>query len=135
MIRVVLDTTVLVAAVISPDGPNAQLFDLILDRKIRPYVTERVLEEYTAVFNYEHLKHLNKTRIARFGGILNRAAVKVKPGGRLRISSHDDDNRVYECAAAAKADYIVTENRKHFKDPYKTTKIVNARELLAVLKV
>ena len=29
MIRVVLDTNVLVAAVISPTGPNSQVFDLI----------------------------------------------------------------------------------------------------------
>ena len=35
---------------------------------------------------------------------------------------------------AAEADCIVTENAKHFKSPYKTTKIVNARQLLEILK-
>ena len=45
MIRVVLDTNVLVAAVISPMGPNAQVFDLITAAKIRPYVTDAVIEE------------------------------------------------------------------------------------------
>ena len=29
--------------------------------------------------------------------------------------------------------YIVTENTKHFSQPYKTTKIVNARQLLKLL--
>lgn len=39
MIRVVLDTSVLVSAVISPTGPNALLLDLVISNKIRPYVT------------------------------------------------------------------------------------------------
>ena len=56
----------------------------------------------------------------------------VKAGGRLQISEHEDDNRIYECAVAAKAHYIVTENLKHFREPYKTTKVVTSRQLLAV---
>lgn len=134
MIRVVLDTSVLVSAVISPNGPNAELLDLIADRQLRPYLTEVLLEEYSRVFDYEHLKHLDRRRIALLRGLLERAAVVVKAGGRLKISAHEDDNRVYECAVAAKAHYIVTENAKHFKEPYKTTKIVTARALIAILK-
>ena len=133
MIRVVIDTSVLVSAVISPDGPNAQLFDRIVAREIRPYVTDVLLEEYTGVFGYDRLKHLDKKRILRLRQILEQAAIKVKPRGNLKISSHADDNRIYECAVAAKAHYIVTENTKHFKEPYKTTKIINARQLLALL--
>jgi len=120
----VIDTSVLVSAVISPTGPNAQLFDLIIAKKIRPYLSDDVQEEYERVFRYERLQFLDKRRIARLRSVLGRAGLKVKPRGRLKISSHEDDNRIYECAAAAKADYIVTENAKHFKSPYNTTKIV-----------
>ena len=134
MIRVVLDTSVLVAAVISPTGPNAQVFDLISAGKIRPYLTEAVLREYYRVFDYERLQHLDRRRIARLRGLLEAASVKVKPRGRLKISGHDDDNRIYECAVAAKADYIITENTKHFKKPYKTTKALTARQLLQLLE-
>ena len=121
MIRVVIDTSVLVSAVISPTGPNAQLFDFIAAKEIRPYLTTAVLEEYHQVFEYEHLQHLSKRRIARLCGL-------------LKISTHEDDNRVYECAVAAKADYIVTENTKHFRKPYKTTRIITARQLLKLLE-
>jgi putative PIN family toxin of toxin-antitoxin system len=117
MIRVVLDTTVLVSAVISPVGPNAQVFDLVLTDKIRAYFTEALLEEYYGVFDYEHLRHLDRRRIAKLRGLLEAAGVKVKSPGRLRISSHEQDNRIYECAVAAKAHYIVTENTKHFTEP------------------
>ena len=134
MIRVVIDTSVLVSAVISPTGPNAQLFDALAAREIRPYLTEAVLEEYYRVFDYEHLQRYDRRRIARLRGILERIAVRVKSGGRLKVSGHESDNRIYECAVAAKADYIITENTKHFKKPYKTTKIINARQLLAILQ-
>ena len=134
MIRIVLDTSVLVSAVISLSGPNAQLFDLIIVKQIRPYVTESVLEEYSRVFEYERLKSLDKRRVAGLRSVLERAAVKVKPRGRLKISTHEDDNRIYECAVAAKADYIVTENIKHFPKPYKTTKISTARQLLKLME-
>ena len=40
MIRVVIDTSMLVSAVISPSGPNAELFDVIAAREIRPYLSE-----------------------------------------------------------------------------------------------
>jgi hypothetical protein len=61
-------------------------------------------------------------------GLLEKAGVKVKSRGLLKISGHDEDNRIYECAAAAKA-----ENTKHFKEPYKITRIVTARHLLKLL--
>jgi uncharacterized protein len=133
MIRIVLDTSVLVSAVTSPTGPNAQLFDFIAMKQIRPYVSEAMLEEYSRVFEYDRLRHLDKRRVARLRNVLERTAVTVKSGGWLKISDHEDDNRIYECAAAASADYIVTENTRHFKKPYKTTRILNARQLLRLL--
>jgi putative PIN family toxin of toxin-antitoxin system len=134
MIRVVLDTAVLVSAVISPAGPNAQVLDLVTAGKIRPYVTAAVVEEYDRVFEYERLKHLDKRRVANVRALLKATSVRVKSRGRLKISSHEQDNRIYECALAAKADYIITENTKHFLKPYKWTKIVKAGQLLKLME-
>jgi uncharacterized protein len=134
MIRVVLDTSVLVSAVISPTGPNAEVFDLIVTRKLRACLTDDVLAEYYRVFSYERLQHLDRRRIARLRGLLEAVSLKVRPQGRLKISTHEDDNRVYECAAAAKADYIITENTRHFTTPHKITKIITARQLLKLLE-
>src|SRR5437868_5325527 len=134
MIRVVLDTNVLVSAVISPTGPNAQVFELITDNKIRPYVTAAVIEEYGRVFDYQHLKHLDRRRVGRVRSFLIAAAVKVKSRGRLNLSGHEADNRIYECAAAAKADYIITENTRHFKNSHTYTRIITARQLLHLVE-
>jgi predicted nucleic acid-binding protein len=62
--------------------------------------------------------------------LLEAAAIKVKSRGRLKLSEHEEDNRIYECALAAKAHYIVTENTKHFPQPHAYTKITTARQLL-----
>jgi hypothetical protein len=48
------------------------LFDHIIAKQIRPYLTAAVLEEYARVFEYERLKHLDKRRIARLRGLLER---------------------------------------------------------------
>lgn len=133
MIRVVLDTNILVAAVISPTGPNAQLLECIVGKKIRPYVTSTVFQEYEAVFQYERLKHLDKRRVAKVLRQLKACALQVKSRGRLKLSEHEEDNRIYECALAAKADYIVTENAKHFKQSHRYTRIITARQLLKLM--
>ena len=87
MIRAVLDTSVLVSAVITPTGPNAQIFNLVTVGESRTYVTEAVLAEYHRVFDYERLQHLDRRRIARLRGLLEKASVKVKstrPAQNLR---------------------------------------------------
>jgi len=135
MIRVVVDSSSLVSAVISPAGPNAAVFELIKAGQLRPYFTNDVLAEYTRVFEYDRLRHLDRRRIAGLRLVLEVAGIKVKPRGRLKISSHETDNRIYECAQAAKADYIITENTKHFPKAHTYTKIITARQLLKLLEV
>jgi len=67
--------------------------NLIVDGYLRPYVTATVIEEYDRVFEYEHLKHLDKRMVFNVRRLLKAAAVIVKSGGRLKISGHDEDNR------------------------------------------
>ena len=134
MIRTVLDTNVLVSAVISPTGPSAQLLELVVADQIRPYVTNAVIEEYDRVFDYERLKHLDHRRVAVVSRLLKNTAITVKSPGRLRLSEDEADNRSYECALAAKAHYIVTGNTKDFPLGHKYTKIVTARQLLRLLE-
>jgi predicted nucleic acid-binding protein len=54
-------------------------------------------------------------------------------GKTLSISPHESDNRILECAEAARADYLVTGNTKHFPDRHKTTMIVSGRQFLDIM--
>ncbi len=85
MTRVVLDTSVVVAAVISPAGPNGQIVELIRRGLVKPYASSVLFEEYARVFGHAHLAQLNRNRIANLLRFLRRTATMVKPGGDLKI--------------------------------------------------
>ena len=57
----------------------------------------------------------------------------VTQANTLQISKDEADNRFYECAEAAAADYLVTGNIKHFPKDHKTTKIVTPRQMFELL--
>jgi putative PIN family toxin of toxin-antitoxin system len=133
MIRVVFDTSILYSATLSTLGPPARAFDLILANLILPCISEDVLKEYREVlFRPELAKHAARATLVL--EILASVALHVKPEEELHISRDEDDNRFYECAAAARADYIVTGNLRHFNKPYKGTRIVTARQLLELME-
>jgi putative PIN family toxin of toxin-antitoxin system len=132
MTRVVIDTSVLVSALHSDHGANAAVLDLIIQGELIWCVSEEVLAEYQAVlsrskFNYIDLKAITAALALASSGQMTVVAQK------LSHSPDESDNRFYECAQAAKADYLVTGNRKHFPKSLPPTKIVNARELLEEL--
>jgi predicted nucleic acid-binding protein len=54
----------------------------------------------------------------------------IAPATPLAVSPDETDNRFLECAEAAGADFLVTGNRRHFPNVWKTTRIVSARELV-----
>jgi len=107
-LRIVIDTNVLISAAVKPLGSQALVINLVAFRAVELFVSEAVLDEYREVFS--------RPKFAR-----------------LEISPHDSDNRFYECADAAKADYIVTGNSRHFTRPHKNTRIISGRGLLELM--
>ncbi len=69
----------------------------------------------------------------RFLKSLESAAVILQPERTLSACPDEADNRFLECAEAAEADYLVTGNKRHFPARWRGTRVVNARELLAIL--
>ena len=57
----------------------------------------------------------------------------VVPSRRLEVSSDPDDNRFLECADAARADYLVAGNLRHFPRFWKKTKIITPREFIGLV--
>jgi putative PIN family toxin of toxin-antitoxin system len=129
MIRVVLDTNVLVSANLSDDGLEALVLSLALNQKIQLHVSGPILEEYERVLSYPRLRFDTK-EAARFLTRLRRSSVLVMPTQTVSASPDEADNRFLECAEAARAEFLVTGNKRHFPKRWKTTEIVNSRELL-----
>ena len=55
--------------------------------------------------------------IDRFIGEITAAAVMIDPAERLTAATDEPDNRFLECALAARAEYLVTGNLRHFPTP------------------
>jgi predicted nucleic acid-binding protein len=51
----------------------------------------------------------------------------------IEVTADPDDNIFLECADAARADYLITGNQKHFPKFWKTTKIVTSWEFISLV--
>ena len=56
----------------------------------------------------------------------------VAPARQLEATTDPSDNIFLECADAARADYLVTGNQKHFPRFWKKTKVVIPREFVSL---
>ncbi|MGO9267628.1 MAG: putative toxin-antitoxin system toxin component, PIN family [Candidatus Binataceae bacterium] len=51
----------------------------------------------------------------------------------LHVASDPGDDKFLECADAARADYLVTGNQRHFPKFWKKTKVITSRDFLSVV--
>ena len=132
-LRVVLDTNVLISAALKPAGREALVVELVAFRAVELFVSEAVLAEYREVFRRPKFARLNPKDVSHLLRLIETEAAMVWPREVLAVSKHDSDNRFYECASAANADYIVTGNTKDFTKPYKDVGIINSRQLMELV--
>ena len=132
MTRVVLDTNVIVSAAMKPKNLEAAVLRLALTGKLFLFSSEPVLAEYQEVLHRAKFP-FNPYDVAALLRLIREQSAIVRPRGQLVVCKDADDNRFLECAQEAKADFLVTGNNRHFPKAWKSTRVVNARELLAVI--
>ncbi len=111
--RVVLDTNVLVSALLTGGGTADMAVQLILQGAATLLVDSRILAEYDEVTSRARFGFAEEERRALLDVLESIAEpVVAKP---LRLALPDPDDRVFvEVALAGRADAIVTGNVKHF---------------------
>lgn len=129
MIRVVLDTNIIVSALLQSLGPSAQIFLMSLGGSIKLCVSANIYAEYEEVISRPRLNRSQET-IASTLQSIREQAFWVRPTEQIEACLDPDDNIFLECAQTAGADYIVTGNLKHFPSCWKSTKVVSPRRLL-----
>ena len=132
MNRVVLDTNIVVSAVLVPSGTQAAILTLALTGRIALYVSAPVLGEYEEVLRRPRLK-LQPRQIDAAMAAIRKVAHLVQPAKTVSVSPHESDNRFLECAEAAQADWLVTGNTRHFPQSHGRTKTVTGRRFLDIL--
>ncbi len=131
-LRLVIDTNVVISAALKPEGLQRTTLLLAITKPARLYVSRPILEEYADVLSRPELKIRKGLRRQLLQLIRNRGNLVV-PSRRLEVSSDPDDNRFLECADAARADYLVTGNLRHFPRFWKKTKIITPREFIGLV--
>lgn len=125
---VVFDTNVLVSALLKPGSIPASLVSLVFNYDLKLYVSSPILAEYREVL-YRPLFGFEPAPLERFLHELTAVSIIVHPRKTLSLSPDEPDNRFLECVLAAKADYFISGNTKHFPFvEFKGTQIVSPAE-------
>ena len=130
-LRLVLDTNVIVSAALKPDGLQRTILLLAMTKPAQFFVSREILAEYREVIARPEFKIRKGLRQQLLQLIKNRARLVHAPY-ELSIARDPEDNKFLECADAARADYLVTGNLRHFPKFWKTTKVINSREFLSL---
>lgn len=107
MVKVVLDTNILISAILFGGKPR-RILNLALRGEIKVCVSEPILEELKGVLRRPKFgfgAEVIQTILTELIGL----ADFVHPSQKIKIVAEDsDDNRIIECALEARADYIIT---------------------------
>lgn len=132
MTRIVIDTNILVSALLQPRSLPAAVLTLALSGRVQLCLSDAIFSEYEDVIRRPHLKQPPDV-IEEALHSLRKIGHWIKPLVLIEECSDPDDDVFLECAEAAGADYLVTGNRRHFPKRWKTTRVIGARELVELL--
>jgi uncharacterized protein len=130
-LRLVIDTDVVISAALKPAGLQRTVLLLAITKPGRLYVSQPILREYGDVLGRPELGIRKGLRQQLLQLIKNRSYT-VAPKQSLQVTTDPDDNIFLECADAARADYLVTGNQKHFPRFWKKTKVISPREFISL---
>jgi len=131
-LRLVVDTNIVVSAALKPKGLQRTVLLLALSRPARLYVSRPIFKEYKTVLARPELQ-IRKALRQQFLQLIENRARFVAPARQLQVTADPGDNIFVECADAARADYLVTGNARHFPRFWKRTKVITSREFLSVV--
>jgi putative PIN family toxin of toxin-antitoxin system len=131
-LKLVIDTNVLISAILNPLGNERAVLDFALTAPAELYHSKEILEEYQQVLSRPKFK-IDAKKIEKIIHLITSRGQEIVTTSDINISQDSDDNKFLACAYDAKADYLITGNLKHFPTFWHRTKIVNARIFLTII--
>jgi uncharacterized protein len=131
MQRVVIDTNVVVSAILSRSYPYFVTGAILLDKNIEWCISDEVVQEYQIV-----LRRKKFFKYPDFGFYAENLLVSIEanatiyyPEIKLTILKDPDDNKFLELASTCNADFLITGNTVDFTmSSFEQTKIVTPKE-------
>lgn len=131
MQKLILDTNIIVSALISNSIPTKILYELVLPQKVKMCLSDEIFSEYVAVMNREKFtRYANfKTNADIVLSKLREISAFYKTDRKIEILTDTSDNKFLELAAVSSADYLVTGNILDFQiTEFEYTRILSPRE-------
>lgn len=134
--RVVVDTGILIAALITADTPPDRIYEAWRKKRFTLITSEWQLAEFRRASRYPRVrKYLEPTEAGVLVNGLKRHATVLANLPKVDLSPDPHDNPVLAMAIAGKADYLVSGDRRGLLSLRRVgaTRIVTATEFLGVL--
>ncbi len=131
MQKLILDTNIIVSALISNSIPTKILYELVLTQKVKTCLSEEIFAEYIEVMNREKFtKYTNfKTKADIVLNKLLEISELYKTDRKIEVLTDTSDNKFLELAAVSSADYLITGNTLDFQiTEFEYTRILTPRE-------
>ena len=123
------DSNVYISALLW-DGKAERLLEMGLERKVRLFVSDPILEETLGVL--EEKFGLSPAKLQRAKDYIQRCAVRCAPKIKLNVVKDDaDDNKILECAVHSRSEAIITNDGDLLRmKSFRGIKIMKVHEFL-----
>jgi putative PIN family toxin of toxin-antitoxin system len=127
--RIVLDTNVIVSALLNPSGAPAGVLSLVLRGSATLLLDNRILFEYSDVLRRKKFAFPSHAIDALLDFVRASAQYVTAAQSTNRLPD-EDDRPFYEVAVSGSADYLITGNKRHFS---RKSFVVTPAEFLDIL--
>ena len=117
--NVVIDTNVIASAMFFGGRPR-ELLELLMNHKIKAYVTQEIINEYQDTSNELISRYPHKPVLLPLNLIIHECQL-IEPQSKITACRDPDDNKFLECAIDGKCLYIVSGDKdllsiKNYRD-------------------
>lgn len=132
MIKVVLDTNVIVSGLNFPTSHPAQILTMVASGEVANFISRQILNETKRILADKFFWTDGEVETAE--GWLKTFSQSVSPQNHISVIADDPDNRILECAVAGQADFIISGDH-HLTDLkiYQGIKIVAPATFLVLI--
>lgn len=126
--RLVIDTNVLVSAIIYKGKPR-EVFDLAIEDKIKPVISEPLFAELMEVLTKKFV--LSEETLDLVESEIKDIFTVVHPTKTINVLDDKDDNRVLEAALEGNCDLIITGDKQMLRlGEFKGIRIITVSQFL-----
>lgn len=111
-IKVVLDTNILVSALINENGKPRKILNLFYDKEILVYYSDNIIEEYKEVLSRKELG-INPEKIGKVINAIRKIGLRVEPL-KSDFEMPDESDRIFYDTAKSTGAWLLTGNMKHY---------------------